>query len=854
MVAGSARKRRKEIMSEFHNHMLNGHLGVARPTHRLKNKYYWPFTLKDVSEFVKTCHLCQSRKGSNKSPSGLLQPNPPANYPFERIGIDFVGPLPLTKRRRKWIIVLTDYYTKYAETKAVSEATQLTERLNRTLINMISMYVNTDQKNWDEILSFITHAYNTTIQETTGYFPFFLLFGRKPMSLLNDENILMDSNMNDYDEYIENHLDKIARTRQCGNPITHPLPRLPSTFHLGITTEPVKVDRITEDSSMQRMTEVRDDYVADALTNMQPHCDDLVGHLADAMRGQAVPRADEAIISSFDGSHATINLLPNSHLQRSTPASISHFKNILRLLNLENNTSLLSSYCRAGLLRCPLQKPIQIFLYSSLRHYLSHTFCLKQEPKKAEKVRFWPVVEVEVFDKALPPPVTASTTAERTPVWVIKLCRRTRKLQRRCQSPPRRPDLTSGSQTQACGSRSEAGLEQVQCEAHRGDRPNVGEPDPSLWLQKRGWAEAGPLLKPVAQEARLGWSRSTVRPTEATGPNVGEPDPSLWLQERDWAGAGPLSETGLEQVHCGATEATGPNVKKPRLWLQKRGWADFFLNGFKIDFNKFSNRVILQSMVAGSARKRRKEIMSEFHNHMLNGHLGVARPTHRLKNKYYWPFTVKDVSEFVKTCHLCQSRKGSNKSPSGLLQPNPPANYPFERIGIDFVGPLPLTKRRRKWIIVLTDYYTKYAETKAVSEATVKEVSTFLIEQFLLCHGAPRFLISDRGSQFTSNLMKEVMKMCKCGNPITHPLPRLPSTFHLGITTEPVKVDRITEDSSMQRMTEVRDDYVADALTNMQPHCDDLVGHLADAVRGQAVPRADEAIISSFDRSHAAIN
>ncbi|UYV61724.1 hypothetical protein LAZ67_1006165, partial [Cordylochernes scorpioides] len=109
------KKRRKEIMSEFHNHMLNGHLGVARTTYRLKNKYHWPSMLKDVSEFVKTCHLCQSRKGSNQSPSGLLQPIPPAKYPFERIGIDFVGPLPSTKRRRKWIIVLTDYYTRDEE-------------------------------------------------------------------------------------------------------------------------------------------------------------------------------------------------------------------------------------------------------------------------------------------------------------------------------------------------------------------------------------------------------------------------------------------------------------------------------------------------------------------------------------------------------------------------------------------------------------------------------------------------------------------------------------------------------------------------------------------------------------------
>ncbi|UYV75671.1 hypothetical protein LAZ67_13000963 [Cordylochernes scorpioides] len=160
-------------------------------------------------------------------------------------------------------------------------------------------------------------------------------------------------------------------------------------------------------------------------------------------------------------------------------------------------------------------------------------------------------------------------------------------------------------------------------------------------------------------------------------------------------------------------------------------------------------------------KKKKREIMKEYHNHMSNGHLGVARTMYRIKSKYFWPSMLKDVSEFVKTCHLCQSRKGSNQLPSGLLQPIPPANFPFERIGIDFVGPLPSTKNRKKWIIVLTDYYTRYAETKAVSEATVKEVSKFLVEDIFLRHGAPQYLISDRGSQFTSNLKEDVMKMCK---------------------------------------------------------------------------------------------
>ncbi|UYV71884.1 K02A2.6-like [Cordylochernes scorpioides] len=148
------------------------------------------------------------------------------NYPFERVGIDFVGPLPSTKRRRKWIIVLTDYYTKYTETKAVPEATVkevskfliahifLRHGAPRFLISDRGSQFTSNLMKEDEILPFITHAYNTTIQETIGYSPFFLLFGREPMSLLDDENIPTESNMDDYDEYTENYLDKIARTRQ----------------------------------------------------------------------------------------------------------------------------------------------------------------------------------------------------------------------------------------------------------------------------------------------------------------------------------------------------------------------------------------------------------------------------------------------------------------------------------------------------------------------------------------------------------------------------------------------------------------------------------------------------------------
>ncbi|UYV74080.1 hypothetical protein LAZ67_11002046 [Cordylochernes scorpioides] len=128
--------------------------------------------------------------------------------------------------------------------------------------------------------------------------------------------------------------------RKCGNPITHPLPRLPSTFRIGFTTEPVKVDRMTEDSNMQRITEAGDEYFADALTNMQPHCEDLISRLTDAIRGIAVPRVEEALTSLFDGSYAASNFIQQLERTSEGPQDDATLQTRLRTLLKDLNNHL----------------------------------------------------------------------------------------------------------------------------------------------------------------------------------------------------------------------------------------------------------------------------------------------------------------------------------------------------------------------------------------------------------------------------------------------------------------------------------------------------------------------------------
>ncbi|GFT53667.1 transposon Ty3-I Gag-Pol polyprotein [Trichonephila clavipes] len=141
---------------------------------------------RNVVRYVMHCRECQRRKSVPQRPPGRLVPIPPAIAPFHRIGIDLLGRFPKSAHGNKWIIVCTDYSTRYAITKKpcrqpklVSslvdlcnidhrfttayhpQTNGLTERFNKTLADMLSMYVDVEQKNWDEILPFVTFAYNT---------------------------------------------------------------------------------------------------------------------------------------------------------------------------------------------------------------------------------------------------------------------------------------------------------------------------------------------------------------------------------------------------------------------------------------------------------------------------------------------------------------------------------------------------------------------------------------------------------------------------------------------------------------------------------------------------------------------
>lgn len=170
--------------------------------------------------------------------------------------------------------------------------------------------------------------------------------------------------------------------------------------------------------------------------------------------------------------------------------------------------------------------------------------------------------------------------------------------------------------------------------------------------------------------------------------------------------------------------------------------------------------VISQIVVPNSMRKT---VLSLGHDVLLAGHLGTKKTRDRIMRHFFWPGILSDISEYCRSCPECQ--KGIQKAP---LISIPPIEEPFQKIAIDFVGPLPLTNNRNRYILVCIDYATRYPEAIPLKNQEAETVADALISIFSRV-GVPKELLTDQGSNFMSDLTKQVCKLFKINKLCTTP-------------------------------------------------------------------------------------
>lgn len=123
----------------------------------------------------------------------------------------------------------------------------------------------------------------------------------------------------------------------------------------------------------------------------------------------------------------------------------------------------------------------------------------------------------------------------------------------------------------------------------------------------------------------------------------------------------------------------------------------------------------------------------------------------------------QDVKNWVASCDVCQRfANDSSRNPTReKMHPIEPPLRPFSRWGLDFVGRLPVTPRGNKWIIVAIDHFTRWPVARPVAEATSQAVANFLYEDIVWDFGCPDEILSDQGSSFMSEVMKEYLGKLK---------------------------------------------------------------------------------------------
>ncbi len=141
--------------------------------------------------------------------------------------------------------------------------------------------------------------------------------------------------------------------------------------------------------------------------------------------------------------------------------------------------------------------------------------------------------------------------------------------------------------------------------------------------------------------------------------------------------------------------------------------------------------------------------------HLTSGHRGGKGTVEVLSRMGHFPGMRKEAERAVKECSSCQRSDGP---PKGLDRGQGPilGSYPFQRIALDFVGPLPPSQRGNTWLLTVKDTFSRWLEAFPLQAATAAATVRILEKDIFPRFGVPGSIHTDQGAQFTSHLVRQV--------------------------------------------------------------------------------------------------
>ena len=233
---------RRAIISHYHDDLA--HPGRTRTIDTIRRNYWWPGFREDIETYINSCQYCNHRKTNRQNTQVPIQEYPSPAHAFDIVHLDLTGAsFPKSRRGNEYVLVLKCSLTRYVEIIAIPDKAELTiarvlveriycrhgapgtiitdrgtefinklvkqvcillninrvsttganprsnglvEQHNATLKDMLAVYVNAHQDDWDDYLPFVAHAYNTTVNAQTGFTPFLMVYGREARQLCNE--------------------------------------------------------------------------------------------------------------------------------------------------------------------------------------------------------------------------------------------------------------------------------------------------------------------------------------------------------------------------------------------------------------------------------------------------------------------------------------------------------------------------------------------------------------------------------------------------------------------------------------------------------------------------------------------
>jgi hypothetical protein len=144
-------------------------------------------------------------------------------------------------------------------------------------------------------------------------------------------------------------------------------------------------------------------------------------------------------------------------------------------------------------------------------------------------------------------------------------------------------------------------------------------------------------------------------------------------------------------------------------------------------------------------------LTKEFHQGLCGGHHATKTTTHKiLRGGYYWPTIFTYVHKFVREFQPCQFFTRKQKLATFPLQPVV-VEAPFQQWGLDFIGEFKdNSSNGHKWILTVTDYFTRWVEAIPTKKEIDEVVMNFLEDRIITRFGVPTKITTDNAKAFSS--------------------------------------------------------------------------------------------------------